>query len=137
MKNEKSESVQLTFCGVEVGGELTFVRAFEVVPEVGDEFVMNVSGGTYNADKGCLTIFDNETDIALVAYIEQHADAAFNGEPDAARFGTACVVGFEKSIDNWDHLVEVLRDMVGNGVVTLTITYHERQGRVWRVGYEM
>ena len=125
------ETKQLTLFGEAVGGpttELEFVRAYQLTPEQGDEFVMQIDGASHNDDS--VIVYDNTEARGLVCYIEQHKDAEFKSNPDASRLAKAVVLATKTSVEDWADLVRVIRDAVASGTLTLTVRYGER-GRLW------
>ena len=96
-KKKASETAQTTVFTFSKGQtDLSFVRVSEEVTNMGDSLTFNMDSATYNADKGCLTIFNGEG-LALGVHrnhsTEMMAAAEENGwklgETDGDRFGPA------------------------------------------------
>ena len=136
---QKSEPKPLY--GGSVSGEFTtpetrFVKVWEEVKEIGDTLVLKIDGAALNAERGCLTIFDNndETEtVAMTMFFEHHSDAQYkDGPTDAARFGNAVARGLGTQIASNDELGALCAE--GGLVLTVSGTdYNGGFSRLWTV----
>ena len=136
-----------SFGGSRDGADHSFIRMSEVVKSVGDTFTFSMDSATYNADKGCLTVFDGTGQAVSVhqhhspAMIENAAAQGWTlPQTDADRFGPA----FEKagllngythgsSDEAWGNIASSINTQGAVLTVTMVQTKSGHNFRRWTV----
>lgn len=108
---------------------LEFIKVWEEVVSDGDQFTMNMNNAAFNAEKGCLTVFDDDKNQALTVYFTQHADAKYQSTPEGVRLARAVQRCLQQTLLD----EEILRDAIKDNDMRLTITHTGSKGRLWTV----
>ena len=131
---ETNDTVQASLFGGLVSTRedepLTFLKVYEEVANEGDTLTLTLTGATFNADRQCLTVIDDDKRQALTVYFDNHPDAQYATTPDGVRLGRAVERCLSEPISTYEGLADTIR---AAQPLTLTITHTGVKGRLWTV----
>lgn len=122
MSNEESKQTNLFGEFVEKTYEPTvMVRLYNEVESDGDQYSMTLSGCAYNAEKNCITLFDDIKNVRTTLGFENHPNAPvftsedgeeFSPTPDGIKFGKAVQQCVERTVVDGHDLESILKSDV-------------------------
>jgi len=132
--NNETETVQVSLFGGIVSesedAPLTFLKVHEMCAEAGDVATLTLTGATYNADRGCLTVMDDDARYALTVYFDNHPDATYATTPNGVRLARAVERCLRVPLGSYEAVEQTIRD---HAPLLLTITHTGPKGRLWTV----